>query len=304
MLTFDSRICKNDPSPVHNVNCVRVSRLCWLHLSLRRMFENAKPDAKVKLIDFGLAAAFRKNQFMTERVGTVYTMSPEVMDGIYTSKADLWSVGVVSYMLMSGIKPFWGSTRKEVIDAVRRGKYNFKGKAWKNRSQEGKDFISALLEKDPNKRLSASQALKHKWLASETVLSSQKPDLKAMGDAQAKLVQYAESGEFKKLVLNVIAKKSTPDDIMELRDMFNEFDSDNDGTITLDEFKTAMSKSNLSAEEIEIIFNKMVSLYGFSYHAPSSFISFCDYIVERTLTKTTRLCILSSLRAFSKQEGG
>lgn len=242
------------------------------------MFENDKPNAKIKLIDFGLAAAFRKNQLMTERVGTVYTMSPEVMDGIYTSKADLWSVGVVSYMLLSGIKPFWGDTRQDVIDAVRRGKYNFKGKTWKGRSQEGKSFVSALLKKDPNERLSASQALEHKWLDSETVLSSQKPDLKAMGDAQVKLVQYAESGEFKKLVLNVIAKKSTAEDIMELRDMFYEFDADHDGTITLDEFKTAMSKSNLSNEEIECTFNKMVRCYGYSCDAPSSFNSLCAYI--------------------------
>ena len=71
------------------------------------------PDHKnwtVKIIDFGLATVYR-NRMMTERVGTVYTMSPEVIGGVYSSKADLWSVGVVAYMLLSGIKPFWGKSR-------------------------------------------------------------------------------------------------------------------------------------------------------------------------------------------------
>lgn len=75
------------------------------------MFENRDmQNWTVKVIDFGLARVYRHRK-MTARVGTIYTMSPETIDGKYTSKADLWSVGVCSYMLLSGIKPFWGKTR-------------------------------------------------------------------------------------------------------------------------------------------------------------------------------------------------
>ena len=75
------------------------------------MFENSSPDAEIKLIDFGLSTKFiNKNQYFTEKVGTIYSMAPEVLDEEYTSKCDLWSVGVITYMLLSGTKPFWGRT--------------------------------------------------------------------------------------------------------------------------------------------------------------------------------------------------
>lgn len=75
------------------------------------MFAN-ETSLSIKLIDFGLSRVYHKNRLMTTRVGTLYTMSPETIDGIYNSKADLWSVGVVAFMLLSGgVKPFWGKNR-------------------------------------------------------------------------------------------------------------------------------------------------------------------------------------------------
>ena len=69
------------------------------------MFENDSPNAEIKVIDFGLSKKYRaQNEIMTHRVGTIYTMAPEVINGKYTSKADLWSVGVITYMLLSGEK--------------------------------------------------------------------------------------------------------------------------------------------------------------------------------------------------------
>ena len=224
------------------------------------MFENKDPHAQVKLIDFGLATYYYK-RFLTERVGTIYTMSPEVIQGRYTYKADLWSVGVVAYMLMSGVKPFWGPSREVIIRAILKGEYDFDdAEVWQDQLQEGKDFVSALLQMDPNKRLNARQALKHPWLASKTRLSHSKSNMKRMEIAKARLVLYAESGEFKKIVMQVIAKKTKTEDILELRKIFNEFDRNKDGTITFREFKEALSRSNLSDEELQDIFRKLVGL--------------------------------------------
>jgi serine/threonine protein kinase len=221
------------------------------------MFENKEPDAHVKLIDFGLATVYHK-RYLTARVGTVYTMSPQVIEGLYTPKADLWSVGVVAYMLMSGVKPFWGPSRNAIIRLILKGHYDFDAEVWKDRSQEGKEFVSALLQVDPIKRLDAKQALKHQWLRSETRLSDLTASLERMEIAKTRLVMYAESGEFKKIVMQVIAKKSRTEDILELVNIFNEFDRNQDGTITFSEFKEALSRSNLSDEELQDIFGKLV----------------------------------------------
>ncbi len=71
------------------------------------LFESSEPGAAIKLIDFGLSAKFAKNENFEELVGTVYTMAPEVFMGQYTQAADMWSIGVVAYVLLSGEKPFW-----------------------------------------------------------------------------------------------------------------------------------------------------------------------------------------------------
>lgn len=137
--------------------------------------------------------------------------------------------------------------------------YNFDAEVWGNRSQEGKDFVSALLELDERKRLSAEQALRHPWFSSEANLSHREPDLDAIKCTQTRLVQYAESGEFRKVVLNVMAKRATTDDILGLRDIFNEYDTNKDGTISFGEWKKALAQSNLSDEMIQSIFRKLVS---------------------------------------------
>ena len=146
------------------------------------------------------------------------------------------------------------------MQAVMKGQYKFDTKVWKNRSQEGKDFISALLQVEPSKRPTAMEAFKHPWLSKEAVLSDQKPDQDLLNSAQANLVRYTDSGEFKRLAMNVIAKKSTTEDIVDLRKVFEEYDTDKDGTISFSEFKKAMAKSNYTDKEIETMFHKVVSV--------------------------------------------
>merc|ERR1712232_143457 len=116
---------------------------------------------------------FVKSKYLHERLGSVYTVAPEVVKGLYTEKADLWSVGVVAFVLLSnGEMPFGGRrntksrkfSRKQMIKNILGGTFNFKRPAWKDISQEAKDFISLLLVRDPDKRLGANQALHSKWM--------------------------------------------------------------------------------------------------------------------------------------------
>ena len=95
------------------------------------LFESTKPDAEIKLIDFGLSKRFYNDKQMSERVGTIYTMAPQVIQGVYSNSADIWSVGVVAFMLLSGTKPFWGKNRDSIVKKVMECKYSFAGPSWK-----------------------------------------------------------------------------------------------------------------------------------------------------------------------------
>ena len=141
------------------------------------------------LIDFGLSSKYGASiRRMTTLVGTPYYIAPEVLevssdtggggagggggggDGAsssarsYTNSCDCWSLGVIAYMLLSGSPPFRGRRDRDVLSAVRRGKYTLSGPRWENVSREAKDFIRRLLVYNPARRMTAEDALKHVWL--------------------------------------------------------------------------------------------------------------------------------------------
>ena len=91
-------------------------------------------------------------------------MAPEVLRGKYTKQADLWSVGVIAYMLMSSQMLFYGRKRHEIVEQIMAGQYNFNGRGWKLVSKQGKAFIEDLLVVDPDERSTAEEALSASWL--------------------------------------------------------------------------------------------------------------------------------------------
>lgn len=121
-----------------------------------------------KLADFGLSNFLDTAAGLESKVGTPYFCAREVVTNeTYGSKADLWSVGVVAYEMLSGRKPFEGTHTKSVLYAILDGKYSFPTKQWENVSTEAKDFITRLICIDVDKRMSAVQALQHPWIANE-----------------------------------------------------------------------------------------------------------------------------------------
>ena len=145
-----------------------------------------------------------------------------------------------------------------MIDRIMRCDYDFHGKHWEHISQPAKDFVAALLKLDPKERLTAQQALEHEWLNSTFALSDRRPDESLMKDVQGHITTYGDTGEFKKLALMVIAHKSSTDDIVKLRKAFDQFDSDNAGTIDLSEFRAELNKlGTYTDEEIEKIFSSV-----------------------------------------------
>ncbi|KAI4981307.1 hypothetical protein ZWY2020_021792 [Hordeum vulgare] len=121
----------------------------------------------LKLADFGSAEWFGDGRPMSGLVGTPYYVAPEVVAGReYGEKVDVWSAGVVLYMMLSGAVPFYGATAPEIFEAVLRGNLRFPPRAFADVSPEAKDLMRRMLCKDVSRRLSAEQVLRHPWIAS------------------------------------------------------------------------------------------------------------------------------------------
>lgn len=224
------------------------------------MFENTKDDAEVKIIDFGLSKKFfGRPEYMTERVGTIYTMAPQVLQGIYSAKADLWSIGVITYMLLSSTKPFYDKRRHRMIDLIMRAEYKTEGPIWDQVSDLAKDFVSHLLVLDPKRRFDASQAVQHDWIVKRKKLPHEVIPKSILMGVEDSILNYQHTSALKKLALNVIAHRSTTDEILQLRKVFDQFDTERNGVISYAEFRQALEKMNYSEDAIKEMFKSVVS---------------------------------------------
>ncbi|KAK1356655.1 Protein kinase domain-containing protein [Heracleum sosnowskyi] len=121
-------------------------------------------SSPIKLADFGLATYIRPGEYLYGTVGSPFYIAPEVLAGGYNQAADVWSAGVILYILLSGVPPFWGKTKSKIFDAVRAADLRFSSDLWDHISVSAKDLISGMLCVDPSKRLTAKQVLAHSWL--------------------------------------------------------------------------------------------------------------------------------------------
>lgn len=106
--------------------------------------------------------------------GTPYYIAPEVLNESYDEKCDIWSCGVILYILLCGYPPFNGESDTDIMKAVRKGVYDFPVEEWATVSKEAKDLVSNMLKYDPKQRLSAKECLMHSWIKKYDQLSDQK----------------------------------------------------------------------------------------------------------------------------------
>ena len=212
-----------------------------------------------------------------------FAVAPEVISGSYTYKCDLWSLGVMAYMLLSSEIPFVGRDVKEIARKIMFTDHSFSGKRWIKVSTLGKDFVSHLLVRDVKSRPTADAALKHPWLVdgkkklsfnsiksfqrrhssgSLSALASfdthQKPSL------DTKICQsienYTTYSWIHRLALMVIAYRSTGEETNPLRQIFMSYDVDNSGTVEVDELRQAfILHDKYSKDDIDNIFLALVS---------------------------------------------
>ncbi|OAY65415.1 CDPK-related kinase 3, partial [Ananas comosus] len=131
------------------------------------LFGTKEENSPMKLIDFGLSDFIRPDERLNDIVGSAYYVAPEVLHRSYSMEADVWSTGVITYILLCGSRPFWARTESGIFRSVLRADPNFDDSPWPSISPEAKDFVKRLLNKDYRKRMTAPQALSHPWLRDE-----------------------------------------------------------------------------------------------------------------------------------------
>ena len=231
--------------------------ICHRDLKLENLLylnEGNEENNPIKVIDFGMGEKFDSKTKMKLKVGSAYYMSPEVLKGKYNEKCDIWSAGVILYILLTGNPPFNGRNDKEIYDSILSGKYSVD----KKMSKYIKDLLSKMLCPE-DKRLSAVEVLQDKWFKKmeEKKKKNENDDIIDFDIKNFK--KYTESNKIRNLALTFIASRINDNEVTNLKNFFIKMDLNKDGTITFDELKEGLMKmnANLELDEIKELFHSL-----------------------------------------------
>ena len=212
--------------------------------------ERKKEFFNIKIIDFGTSEIL-KHKMLSEQTGTAYYIAPEVINNNYNEKCDLWSCGVIFYILLCGCPPFNGESDDEIFSQIKKGEYQLKGEVWKDISSSAINLISQLLTKDLSKRLSAQQALNHQWFKdmftdkNRKILENQKITFQNnhLKEIVSNIKNFRAEKKLQQASLAFIVHTlASSEDVKSLRNVFIAFDLNGDGRLTKDELIEAMSQ--------------------------------------------------------------
>ncbi|XP_020237835.1 calcium-dependent protein kinase 20 [Cajanus cajan] len=212
------------------------------------LFINHEEESPLKTIDFGLSVFFRPGETFTDVVGSPYYVAPEVLRKHYGPECDVWSAGVIIYILLSGVPPFWDETEQGIFEQVLKGELDFMSEPWPSISESAKDLVRRMLVRDPKKRMTAHEVLCHPWVQVGGVA----PDKPLDSAVLTRLKQFSAMNKLKKIAIRVIAESLSEEEIAGLKEMFMMIDSDNSGQITLEELKNGLERVGSVLKDSEI----------------------------------------------------
>ena len=214
----------------------------------------------LKIIDFGTAKIFDKNKKAKAIVGSSYYIAPEVLNKKYNRECDLWSAGVILYMFIVGHAPFEGKNDREIMEKVKKGNFSKNERRWINASDEVKDLINKLLIYEPEKRLTALDALKHPWfkVSNSNILYnnlSKEEVLKCIEN----LLKYNINSKFEELVLAyIVHNMPRPKEAKSAIKIFKLANKNEDGKLLRNELKETLL--NFVSEEFLSNYDEIFSL--------------------------------------------
>ncbi|KAG0476690.1 hypothetical protein HPP92_013062 [Vanilla planifolia] len=234
---------------------MEVVQVCHKHGVIHRdlkpenfLFLNESEDSPLKAIDFGLSVFFEPGEHFNEIVGSPYYMAPEVLKRNYGPEVDVWSAGVILYILLCGVPPFWAETDEGIAQAIIRSVVDFKREPWPKVSEGAKDLVKRMLDPNPNTRLTAQQVLEHPWLLNASIA----PNIPLGEAVRYRLKQFLVMNKFKKKALRVVAEQLPSEEINGIKQMFQMMDKDKNGTLTLEELKEGFHKIGQPVQEPDV----------------------------------------------------
>ncbi|KAK9285354.1 hypothetical protein L1049_024545 [Liquidambar formosana] len=240
----DSRYTEKDAAVIVR-QMLKVAAECHLHGLVHRdmkpenfLFKSAKVDSHLKATDFGLSDFIKPGKKFQDIVGSAYYVAPEVLKRKSGPESDVWSIGVITYILLCGRRPFWDKTEDGIFKEVLKKKPDFRRKPWPTISNSAKDFVKKLLVKDPRARLTAAQALSHPWVREGGDASEIPVDISVLNNMR----QFVKYSRLKQFALRALASTLDEEELADLRDQFDAIDVDRNGSISLDEMRQALAK--------------------------------------------------------------
>ena len=238
------------------------------------MFESGE----LKLIDFGLSRKVEESTHkeMHSTVGTPLYVAPEVIKGKYNLKCDIWSAGIILYLMITGVPPFVATRTSEILTAVASFKLDVSSPILSHTSSELRHFLSLLLSRNPDSRPSALEALSHPWLHSQSL-----QELHLDDSVLSSLRRFRGSSRLKTAALTIIAKRMTVQNVKGIATTFAAMDTSSNGTIEVEELEAALKSAGftLTKQEVNDIMTH-VDLEG------TGKIRFSDFIVASLASKS------------------
>ena len=247
---------------------------------IEKDLNTSEPYFFIKIIDFGSCKVFNKEKKETQLIGTSYYIAPEVINKNYNEKCDLWSVGVILYMLVAKKPPFDGNNLEKIFEKITEEEYNKHSRRILDFSDEVRDLLDKLLEKNIEKRLSAKEALSHPWFKKyngrAAFANFKYEDLNLILD---KLFNVKYLNKLQELVLNYLVHNSpSNEENIKIMKIFRYFNLSGNGKLTREELKKGLYKYKLKSEVntmVDDLFQKLEIKQDKDYIEYQKFVTLC-----------------------------
>jgi len=208
---------------------------------------------------------------MKTKAGTAYYVAPDVLKGEYDQKCDIWSAGVISFILLCGYPPFAGDTDADILKKVKVGSFEFKSPEWDSISAGSKNLVTQMLTADPALRPSAEVLLGSPWLKFKGTPEA----VPIKEDFMKRLSSFRSHSRLKKVALTVVAQQMKDGEIASLQNTFRSLDQNGDGMLSPEEIKEGLTKQGMKVPKALEDLLKSVDMNGSGNLDYTEFVAAC-----------------------------